>query len=170
MADVNRVVLIGRLTRDADLKYTAAGFAIANFSVALNRRRKNGEQWEDEAHFFDITVYGKTAETLKPYLIKGKQVAIDGELRQDRWEQDGQHRSKVMIAANNIQLLGGNPGAGGGAAPYSGGSAGAYASNRAPSTQSRGYEPSPGGRAGQSDSSESPAGNAGAEFMEDVPF
>ena len=108
MADVNHVVLIGRLTKDAELKYTSGGFPVSSFSIAINRRRKNGEQWEDEVHYFDVTLFGKTAESLKPYLLKGKQIAVDGELRQDRWEKDGQSRSKTYIAANNVQLLGGN--------------------------------------------------------------
>ena len=68
-ADLNHVVLIGRLTRDAELKYTTSGFAISNFSVAVNRRRKNGEQWIEEASFFEINLYGKSAESLKPYLL-----------------------------------------------------------------------------------------------------
>ena len=118
MTDLNHVTLIGRLTRDAELKYTQSGFAISNFSIAVNRRRKNGEQWVEEAHFFDITLYGKSAESLKQYLIKGKQIAVDGELRQDRWDQDGQQRSKVVIAANNVQLLGGGASSG----SYGGGS------------------------------------------------
>jgi single-strand DNA-binding protein len=112
MADVNHVVIIGRLTRDAELKYTAAGFAISNFSVAVNRRRKNGDQWVEEANYFDVNLFGKAAESLKPYLVKGKQIAVEGELKQDRWEQDGQARSKVVISAGNIQLLGGGQGAG----------------------------------------------------------
>ena len=112
-ADINHIMIIGRLTRDADLKYTSGGFAISNFSIAVNRRRKNGDQWIEEANFFEINLYGKSAESLKPYLIKGKQVAVDGELRQDRWEQDGQPRSKVVIVANNVQLLGGNAGSSG---------------------------------------------------------
>jgi len=119
MTDLNHVMLIGRLTRDAELKYTSGGFAISNFSIAVTRRRKNGEQWVEEANFFDITLYGKSAENLKQYLIKGKQVAVDGELRQDRWEQDGQPRSRVVIAANNIQLLGG--GSASSAGGYAGG-------------------------------------------------
>ena len=61
MTDLNHVMLIGRLTRDAELKYTSGGFAISNFSIAVNRRRKNGEQWVEEANFFDITLYGKSA-------------------------------------------------------------------------------------------------------------
>jgi len=108
MSDLNRVDLIGRLTRDAELKTTANGFAVCNFSIAVNRKKKNGDQWEDEANFFDVTSFSKQAEYLHQYLIKGKQVGIDGELKQDRWQQDGQNRSRVIIIANNIQLLGGN--------------------------------------------------------------
>ena len=114
MADINHVVLIGRLTRDAELKYTASGQAVCKFSIAVNRRRKNGDQWEDEANFFDIVLWGRQGESLNQYLLKGKAVGIDGELRQDRWQQDGQNRSKVEIVANNIQLLGGNSGSQGG--------------------------------------------------------
>ena len=110
MADINHVVLVGRLTRDAELKYTASGQAVCKFSVAVNRRRKNGDQWEDEANYFDVVLWGRQGESLNQYLVKGKSVGVDGELRQDRWQQDGQNRSKVEIVANNIQLLGGNPG------------------------------------------------------------
>jgi len=113
MADVNHVVLIGRLTRDAELKYTASGQAVCKFSIAVNRRRKTGDQWVDEPNFFDIVLWGRQGETLNQYLVKGKQIGVDGELRQDRWEQDGQNRSRVEIVANNIQLLGGNAGNGG---------------------------------------------------------
>jgi single-strand DNA-binding protein len=107
MADLNHVVLIGRLTRDAELKYTSGGQAVCKFSVAVNRRKKVGDQWEDEANFFDIVLWGKQGESLQSYLVKGKMVGVDGELRQDRWQQDGQNRSKVEIIANYIQLLGG---------------------------------------------------------------
>jgi len=110
MADINRVILVGRLTRDAELKYTNSGSAVSKFSLAINRRRKVGEQWTDEANFFDVVVWGRTAEALTPYLVKGKQVGVEGELRQNRWEQDGQPRSKVEISATNVQLLGGPAG------------------------------------------------------------
>ena len=112
MADINHVVLVGRLTRDAELKYTAGGQAVCKFSVAVNRRRKNGEQWEDEANYFDVVLWGRQGESLNQYLTKGKTIGVEGELRQDRWQQDGQNRSKVEIVANNIQLLGGNTGGG----------------------------------------------------------
>ena len=108
MADVNHVIIIGRLTKDILLKYTSGGMAIGSFSIAVNRRTKKGEQWVEEASFFDVSLFGKSAEGLAQYLTKGKQVAVEGELRQDRWEQDGQPRSKVTIAASNVQLLGGN--------------------------------------------------------------
>ena len=109
MVDLNHVVLIGRLTRDAELKITSTGQAVCKFSIAVNRRKKSGDQWEDEVNFFDIVLWGRQGETLHPYLVKGKMVAVDGELRQDRWQQDGQNRSKVEIVANLLQLLGGNP-------------------------------------------------------------
>jgi len=124
MSDLNHVVLIGRLTRDAELKYTATGQAVCKFAVAVNRRRKSGDQWVDEANFFDVVVWGRQGEALNQYLIKGKPVAVEGELRQDRWEQDGQNRSKVEIVASNLQLLGGAPGAGGGGGFSGGGSQG----------------------------------------------
>jgi single-strand DNA-binding protein len=134
MADLNHVVLIGRLTREAELKYTAGGQAVCKFSIAVNRRKKNGDQWEDEANFFDITVWGKQGESLHPYLTKGKMVGVDGELRQDRWQQDGQNRSKVEIIASYVQLLGGDPKKG-----SQGGQTQAPADNSAESAGSDGF-------------------------------
>ena len=106
--DLNCVFIVGRLTRDMELKYTSGGMAIGKFSLAVNRKKKRGEQWVDEASFFDVTCFGKTAENLKQYMTKGKQVGVDGSLHQDRWQDDsGQARSRVVINADNIQLLGG---------------------------------------------------------------
>jgi len=107
MSDVNNVVLIGRLTRDAELKYTTSGIAVTKFSIAVNKKRKSGDTYKDEAHFFEIVLWGKSAESLHVYLKKGKQVAVTGELTQDRWEQNGQNHSKVAVTASAIQLLGG---------------------------------------------------------------
>jgi single-strand DNA-binding protein len=131
MADINRVILVGRLTRNAELKYTNNGSAVSRFGIAINQRRKKDDQWVDEAHFFDVVVWGKTAESLNQYLLKGKQVGVEGQLRQDRWEQEGQSRSKVEIVATNIQLLGSGGGSGrpnaGGADAHAGGAEGAEA-------------------------------------------
>jgi single-strand DNA-binding protein len=108
--DINQVVLVGRLTRDAELKYTSSGIAICTFAVAVNRRIRKGEQWLDEASFFDLTLWDKQAEGLQKYLLKGTQVAVQGELRQDRWEKDGQKFSKIQVFVNNLELLGSRSG------------------------------------------------------------
>src|SRR5574343_516620 len=94
------VVMVGNLTRDAQLKYTPSGFPICTFGIAINTRKKQGDQYVDEASFFDVEMLGKTAESLNQYLTKGKMVGVEGELRQDRWEQDGQARSKGKVLAN----------------------------------------------------------------------
>ena len=107
MADMNKWLGVGRLTRDAEMKYTSGGMAICKFAIAVNARVKHGESWVDEASFFDVTVFGKAAEAINQYLVKGKQVAIEGRLKQDRWEKDGQNHSRVVINADNVQLLGG---------------------------------------------------------------
>jgi single-strand DNA-binding protein len=107
-SDINKITIIGRLTKEAELKYTNTGTAISKLSIATNKKRKSGDEWIDEVSYFDVVLFGKTAEALNQYLEKGKQIAIDGELKQNRWEKDGQKRSKVEIIANGIQLLGGD--------------------------------------------------------------
>jgi single-strand DNA-binding protein len=154
MADINRVVLVGRLTRDAELKYTATGQAVCKFSVAVNRRRKNGDQWEEEASYFDVVVWGRSGESLNQYLLKGKAVGIDGELRQDRWQQDGQNRSKVEIVASNIQLLSG----GGGGQGSSGGGGGG-----------QGFPQQRNNGAGGAGESPQPS-SSDDDFTDDIPF
>lgn len=111
MTDLNHVVLIGRITKDIgsderSFFYTSNGLACANISIAVNRSRKSGEEWVEDTSFFDVSIWGKTAENLKPYLNKGQQIAIDGYLKQDRWEKDGEKRSKIVIVANTVQLCG----------------------------------------------------------------
>ena len=113
MTDLNHVVLIGRLTQDlgADERsfgYVGNGQARANVSIAVNRSKKSGDQWVEEVNYFNITIWGKTAENLKPYLTKGKQICVEGFLKQDRWEKDGQKQSRISIVAEKVQLLGGN--------------------------------------------------------------
>ena len=145
MTDLNHVVLIGRLTRDlgADERsfgYIGNGTARANVSIAVNRSKKTDNGYTDEPHYFDVTIWGKQAENLKPYLLKGKQIHVEGHLQQERWEKDGQKHSRVAIVADNVQLLGGK--SEGGAAPQS-----------APAPQNDGgYEPQSG------------------DFPEDIPF
>lgn len=106
-ADINKTIIVGRLTRDSELSYTNSGYAILKFSIATNRRKKDGDQWIDEANFFDVVVWGKRGEAISQWLVKGQQVVVEGELRQERWEKDGVKRSKVSIEANNVQMIGG---------------------------------------------------------------
>jgi single-strand DNA-binding protein len=104
MTDLNTVTIIGRLTRDAE--QPSAERAPLRFSIAVNRSKKQGDQFVDEANYFDIEYWHRS---ILPHLTKGKQVAITGELRQDRWtDKDGATRSKVVISARDIQLLGGS--------------------------------------------------------------
>ena len=113
MTDLNHVVLIGRLTQDLgnderSFGYLPNGQARANVSIAVNRSKKQGDEWINEVFYFEVAIFGKTAENLKPYLLKGKQICVDGHLKQDRWkDQQGNNRSKISIVAENVQLLGG---------------------------------------------------------------
>jgi single-strand DNA-binding protein len=178
MTDLNHVILIGRLTRDAELRYTASGQAVCKFSIAVNRRRKNGDQWEDEANFFDIVLWGRQGESLNQYLVKGKMIGVEGELRQDRWQQDGQNRSKVEIVANNLQLLGGSGGpggSGGGAWQASGnsGNSGSSGAWQAGASGGQGNSGSWSGEAVQDSGGEEapPPRSAGDDgFADDIPF
>lgn len=119
MASVNRVVLVGNLTRDPELRYLPSGTSVANLGIAVNSRRKNTDgEWIDEANFFDISVFGKQAENCSEYLKKGSQVAVDGRLRSRSWEtNDGQKRSKVEVVAESVQFLGKPASQGGAQAP-----------------------------------------------------
>ena len=105
MTDINAVTIIGTLCRDIDVRYTLQGAAIGNLAIAVNRDVKKGNEWVKEADFFDVKVFGKTAENLKQFLTKGKRIGLEGYLRQERWEKDGQKMSKVVINTINLQLL-----------------------------------------------------------------
>jgi single-strand DNA-binding protein len=106
--DLNSVVLVGHLTRDMELSYLQSGTAVGKIPIAVNRSKKQGDQWIDEVSYFEVALFGKSAENLKLYLLKGKQIAVHGTLKQDRWEKDGEKHSRVSILCNNIQLLGGH--------------------------------------------------------------
>lgn len=104
MADLNSVSLTGRLTADPELKQFGEGKQVANFSLAVNEYKKGDG---DAVSFVPVTVWNKTAEVAKNFLTKGSQVAIKGRLQQQRWEQDGQKRSKIQIICESLTLLGG---------------------------------------------------------------
>ena len=114
MASFNKVLLMGNLTRDPELRYTASGAAVASFGLAVNRRYKQGDDWKDEVCYVDITVWAKQAENCAEYLHKGSPVFVEGRLNFQSWESDaGQKRNKLDVVANTVQFLG-RPGGGGG--------------------------------------------------------
>ena len=114
MASFNRVVLVGNLTRDPELRYIPSGSAVSEIGLAVNDRVKKGDQWVDETTFVDVTLWGRTAEVANEYLSKGSSVLIEGRLKLDSWEKDGQKRSKLRVIAEKMQMLGGREGGGGG--------------------------------------------------------
>lgn len=113
MQNINKVVVVGNVCHDVgekDFGFIGGGdkaLAKLSFSIAVNDSKKINGEYENFAYFFDVTLFGKMAETLKPYIAKGKTVAVDGKLVQDRWEKDGQKVSKIYIKADYVQLLGG---------------------------------------------------------------
>lgn len=114
MASFNRVILVGNLTRDPELRYIPSGTAVSEIGLAVNDRVKRNDQWVDEVTFVDVTLWGRTAEIANEYLTKGAPVLIEGRLKLDRWEKDGQKHSKLRVVGERMQMLGGREGGGGG--------------------------------------------------------
>ena len=125
MASFNKVILLGNLTRDPEVRYTPKGTAVTELGMAVNRvySAENGEKRE-ETTFVDVTLWGRTAEIAGEYLKKGRPVLIEGRLQLDTWDdkQSGQKRSKLKVVGEALQLIGGRPGAGGGGGDEEGGS------------------------------------------------
>ncbi len=124
MASFNKVILMGNLTRDPELRYTPKGTAIAKIGVAVNRVWTNeaGEK-KEEVTFVDVDIFGRTAENVGQYMRKGRPILVEGRLKLDQWDdkQTGQKKSRMGVVAETVQFLGGAPGAGegggGGGAP-----------------------------------------------------
>lgn len=110
MASYNKVILMGNLTRDPELKYIPSGMAVANLGLAVNRvwtDRESGER-KEEVSFIDLEAWGRTAETMNEYLQKGSPAFVEGRLRQQRWEtEDGQNRSRLVVVVDRFQFVGG---------------------------------------------------------------
>lgn len=164
----NRVILVGNLTRDPEVRYTSTGLAVCEFSLAINdRRRASDGTWTDETSFFDITLWQKQAETASQYLSKGSSVLIEGRLKQDRWEQDGQKRSKIFVVGERMQMLGSRGGSsrdpdyGSGSSNYGGSSSGGY------------DDASPSGRPAGPARDSNAGGNTSGDMrnsLDDIPF
>lgn len=108
MASYNKVILIGNLTRDPELRYTAKGTAIGKLGLAVNRKWRNeAGEWQEEVTFIDVSAFGKQAETIGQYLKKGRPIMVEGRLRLDQWDDKntGQKRSKLDVVLENFQFL-----------------------------------------------------------------
>ena len=127
---INRAVLVGRLTRDPEMRSTASGMSVLSMRLAFNDRRKNPQtgEWEDMSNYIDATLFGKRAEALSRFLTKGTRIGIDGRLRWSEWEsQSGEKRSKIEVIADELELLDSRDG--GGQGGQSGGGAGGGAAS-----------------------------------------
>ena len=139
MASINRVVLVGNLTKDPELRHTPSGTAVCNLRLAVNTRRKDETgQWVDKPNYFDITVWGNQGERCAQYLAKGRPVGVDGRLEWREWETpEGNKRQAVEVVADSVQFLGGRDGDGGGS------SSGGYIPADAPATPAGDFPSSP---------------------------
>lgn len=109
MTDINSIILVGRLTQDCgnderSFGYIGNGTARANLNLAVNKSRKQGDNWIEETSYIPVTVWGKMAENLKPSFVKGTQIVVKGYLKQDRWEKNGQKQSKIYVVAEEVEL------------------------------------------------------------------
>jgi single-strand DNA-binding protein len=137
MASLNRVLLMGNLTRDIEIKYTANNNAVANIGLAVNRRYRSGDEYREETTFVDCEAWGKTAETMAKYLSKGRPVFIEGRLKLDEWQdKDGNRRTKMVTVVENFQFIDSRPGGGG-----SGGDGGGGQQQSAPAAPTGGVSP-----------------------------
>jgi single-strand DNA-binding protein len=106
MASLNKVLLLGNLVRDPEVRYTANGTPVSTFSLAVNRRVRQGDDWRDEVCFIDVITFGRQAETVGEYLAKGRLALIEGQLRWRSWDSsDGQRRSKHEVIAERVQFF-----------------------------------------------------------------
>ncbi len=114
MASFNRVILLGNLTRDIELRHLPSGMAVADVGLAVNDRRKNqAGEWVEETSFIDVTLWGRTAEVASQYLTKGSPILIEGRLKQETWETaEGEKRSKVKVVCERMQMVGARGGGG----------------------------------------------------------
>jgi single-strand DNA-binding protein len=118
-ASINRVVLVGNLTRDPELRHTPSGMSVCSLRIAVNSRRKDESgQWVEKPNYFSVTVWGNQGESCAQYLSKGRPVAIDGRLDWREYEKDGVKREAIEIVADSVQFLGSRQDAEGGAPQY----------------------------------------------------
>jgi single-strand DNA-binding protein len=177
MANLNKVMLIGRLTRDPEMRTFSNGGKVAKFGFAVNNRKKNQTtgQWEDEPVYLDVEAFnrgenGKQADLVEQYLNKGREVFIEGHLKLDQWtDKEGQKRSRLVIVADNFQFLGPKPEGMGGSGE--GMSRAPRTANAAPKRAESGHVNNGGGGYDEPEPMEDPPARGGSGGQdEDIPF
>lgn len=168
MASFNKVILLGNVTRDPELRYIASGSAVTDIGLAVNDRRKTASgEWVEETTFVDVTLWGRTAEIAGEYVTKGSPLLIEGRLKLDTWEKDGKKNSKLRVVCDRMQLLGSRGGSGGSSTDgQRGGKTRPAAANRGPAAVNAGgddYDQSPSYDAG-------PTGGDFGGAEDDIPF
>jgi single-strand DNA-binding protein len=147
MAGINKLIIVGNLGKDPEVRYAQSGMAICSFSVAVTERKKDGDAWKDHTEWFRVKTFGKTAENAGQYLQKGRQVYVEGRIEQSKYkDKDGNERTSVDVIANQLVFLGQGGGAGAGPRPA--------ASGNGPGAPSDGP----------------PAGDGGGFIDDDLPF
>jgi single-strand DNA-binding protein len=160
MASFNRVILLGNVTRDPELRYISSGMAVTDIGLAVNDRRKNASgEWVEETTFVDVTLWGRTAEVAGEYVTKGSPLFIEGRLKLDTWEKDGKKNSKLRVVCERMQLLGSRSGEGGrgGKPRVAAGRAGAADAGDSPEFGGGGYD-------------EGPSSGGSVQADDDIPF
>jgi len=141
-SSMNRVFLMGNVTRDPELRYISNGSAVTEIGLAINDRRKSSSgEWVEETTFVDITLWGRTAEIAGEYVTKGAPLLIEGRLKLDMWEKDGKKNSKLRVVGDRMHLIGsrgGNRSEGGQAGPHNHGNQNSNSPNE--KDQSGGYD------------------------------
>lgn len=170
MASFNRVILMGNVTRDIELKYTQSQMAVTELGLAVNHRYKNTKgEWVEEVTFVDVTLWGRTAEVASEYLSKGAPVLIEGRLKLDSWEsKEGEKRSKLKVVGEFMQLIGGRGGGGGGSG--GGGTSSRGGAGRATSQSDESEYSSRTEDYGGRSSGGGSGGGSGGDGGEDIPF
>lgn len=157
MASFNRVILLGNVTRDPELRYISSGTAVTDVGLAVNDRRKDSKtgEWIEETTFVDVTLWGRTAEIAGEYVTKGAPLMIEGRLKLDTWEKDGKKNSRLRVVGERMQLLGGRGEGSRGGKPR------VAAGSRAEGPVEEVFEPAP--------ESDFPSGPSGGSD-DDIPF
>ncbi len=165
MAELNKILLVGRLTKDPDLRYTASGMAVATLRMAVNHTYRTKEEKKEEVLYIDANVWGRSAEAAKKFLAKGREVLVEGRLQMNDWtDKQGQKRRDFRVNADNLQFIGGAPGGGRSTTTDTEGSE----SGPPPDTFDSG-EPAPRNDSARSDSPRNDAPPAQAQ-EDDLPF